>query len=155
MLLALISNNIVSSIATALTDDDVQSLAAQYQNVIDITSANPQPQVGWVLNGNTLVDPNASAIPTRKITKLGLRQRFTFPELCAITAASQSTNTAISIPVQVLLSNLSVATYVDLNRPDTIGGMGLLVSVGVITSARANTILTAPISSVEIYRGNE
>ena len=155
MLLALIANNVVSSLATAQTDDDVHALANQYQNVIDITSSNPQPQVGWILSGNALVDPSASAVPTRKITKLGLRQRFTFTELCSITAASQSTNTSVSIPVQVLLNNLAVATYIDLNRSDTIGGMGLLVSVGVITSDRANAILSAPMSSAEIYRGNE
>lgn len=155
MNLALIKDQVVVAIGSAQTEEDIHALGSRYDLVIDITDSNPAPTVGWVLSGNQLIDPSATAVATRKITKLGMRQRFTFSELVAITGASQSTNANIALPVQVLLGNLSVATYIDLNRADTIGGLNLLVSLGVLTSSRAAEILSAPISSSEMYRGNE
>lgn len=151
MKLALISENIVSGFSVISSDDEFQSLSRIYSNLVDVTDANPMPEIGWVCDGSKLLPPGgAIVLPAKKITKLGLRQRFTFGELCALTAAASST-----VPVAVLLANLSVATYVDLNRPDTVGGMNLLVSLGLLTADRANAILTAPIQPSETYKGNE
>jgi hypothetical protein len=151
MIVALISDNVVSSIVTVESDEEFQVKTHGYSNAIDITDANPQPVVGWVFDGNHLSPgPGQGATATRKITKLGLRQRFTFSELCALTAAAQTTT-----PVAALLGNLSVATYVDLNRADTAGGIGLLVSIGLLTPERATAILTAPIQELEKYKGTD
>ncbi len=150
MLIALIQDNTVKAITTTSTDEEYYSATHGYQLGIDITDANPQPQVGWILNGSTLAPAEGSATPVRKITKLGLRQRFTFSELIAIQNISKTV-----VAVEVLLNNLAVATYVDLNRPDTMGGMMLLASAGAISTARANEILSAPIQDYEKYKGNE
>lgn len=152
MILALIVDNVVASIATVSTEEEIQALGRQYALTIDITNANPQPTVGWVFDGNQLVlGPGMAAIAaTRKITKLGLRRRLTFTELCALESASAT------IPaVAALKGNLTVANYVDLNRADTLAGIGMLVSLGLVTSDRAAAILGAAITEEERYRGNE
>jgi hypothetical protein len=143
MMLALVNDNVVVSVVT----DDPSNYGnyAGYQAAIDITDMNPQPAAGWTFDGNTLHAP-PGYVPSRKITKLALRNRFTFSELITLQTAAQT-----SIPLQVLKDNLAVATYIDLSRPDTIAAINMLVSMNIITSDRANTILTAPITAVEAY----
>lgn len=152
MILALIVDNVVASIATVSTEEEIQALGRQYALTIDITDANPQPTVGWVFDGNTLVlGPGmAASAATKKITKLGLRRRLTFTELVTLTTAAKS-NDAIA----ALKDNLMVATYVDLNRADTIAAIGYLVSAGLITSERAEAIRSAPVQEEERYKGLE
>lgn len=151
MIVALISENLVSKIITVNSDDEFQEQTKGYSNSIDITDQNPQPIVGWVFDGNHLSPgPGQSSTGTKKITKLGLRQRLTFTELCAITTAAQTI-----APVAALLGNLNVSTYIDLNRSDTRGGVNLLVSLGLLTSDRATEILNTPIQDFEKYKGNE
>jgi hypothetical protein len=134
MKLALIQNNIVRAIVDCTEEESVE-YAKQYDATVDITDILPQPQVGWLLVGNHLVT-NGTNGPIR-ITRLAFRQRFTFQELCAIESASLT-----NIYVQVLKENLNVSTYVDLTRADTIAGMGLLASLGLITAERVTQILT-------------
>jgi len=115
--------------------------------VVDISDYDPEPKKDWIWDGQKLVDPLGST-QSRKITKLGLRQRFTFSELIALTTAAQT-----QVPLQVLLANLQVATFIDLNRADTIGGMNLMVSMGLLTPERASQILNNPITESERYKG--
>jgi hypothetical protein len=124
-------------------------VASQYQAAIDITQAVPQPQVGWTFNGSSLVS-NGSA--SMKITKLALKNRFTLTELVEIQAASSVANTE-GFTLQVLESEESVATFIDLSDPNTIQGIYYLVSVNLLTSDRANTILTTPPTAFEAYTG--
>lgn len=142
---ALVRDGVVIQIADFSSEAEVQSAALNHEAVINIENIYPQPVVGWTLVGNQLVSNGQQG--STKLTKLGFRQRFTFTELCNIQAASST-----DVRVAVLLTNLSVATFVDLNRADTIGGVYLLVSLGLITSERANTILTAPIQSHEAFK---
>ncbi len=144
MLCAIVNNNVVTSVQTLSTSDgSYQLAAASAQVVIDITNMTPQPQVGWTLNGNTLVSNGNNLM---QITKLAFRERFTTTELLAIYAA---------IPtyplVQIMLDNQAVATFVDLNRTDTQSGVYYLASIGCITMARATAILTTPPTSTEAY----
>lgn len=143
MMLALVNDNIVVGVVT--DEPENYGAYAGYQAALDITSMNPQPATGWTFDGNTLHAPQGY-IASRKITKLALRNRFTFAELITLQTAAQT-----SIPLQVLKDNLAVATYIDLSRADTIGAINMLASMGIITSDRANTILTAPITAVEAY----
>lgn len=154
MKIAIIQNNVCESILDLATEEQIQTAARAAQMAIDITDANPVPAVGWVLLGNQLVNPAGDVAPTKKITKLGFRQRFTFSELIALTGAAQSSNPSVALPLQVLLNNLAVATYIDLNRADTAGGMGLLVSFGLLTSARSTEILSAEVADGEKYKGD-
>jgi len=147
MLLAIVNNNIVTSIINISDESLYTEYAKSAQAAIDIESLTPQPQVGWAFNGSTLIPPHDYAA-LRLITKLAFRQRFTFPELIAIETA-----TGASVPLRVLKDNLNVATYIDLSRPDTAAAMGILVSSGLITAERANIILTTPPVSSELYQG--
>lgn len=144
MKLALIKNNTVKSIVDVSTEEEAQSYANTNEAIIDITDISPQPQVGWFLSGNKLIT-NGTSGPI-KITKLGMRRRFTFTELCALETAATSV-----IQVKVLLNNLMVATFVDLTRSDTIAGLGLLVSLGLLTTDRMTQILNNPLTDDEKY----
>jgi hypothetical protein len=141
--LALIKNNTVKQVVDC-TEDEAAGYAAQFDSIVDITDLLPQPQVGWFLDGNKLVT-NGTSGPI-KITKLAFRQRFTMTELINIELA-----TASNPILQVLKDNLSVSKYIDLTRDDTISGVGLLQSLGLITSERATTILTAIPAEHEKY----
>ena len=68
-----------------------------------------------------------------------------------LSAASGTTTEALML--QMMMQNQSLATYIDLTRTDTIAGVEFLVSEGLLTSTRANQILTNPPSSTEIYKG--
>jgi len=143
ILCAIIGNdNKVKGIIQTEDSNEIQSLAGIYGQVIDISNLVPTPVIGWEWDGNQIVGTSESA----KITKLAMRQRFTFDELIAITTAM-----ATLIPLQVLLFNLQVATYIDLKLPDTAGGMALLVAYGLITQDRMNIILNTPPTITEIH----
>ena len=94
--------------------------------------------------------------PSRHITVLAFRNRFTTAEKIAIDLASLDNPTAsseqrqFSAMVRVFIKDLDVATFVDLDRNDTVVGVNTLETYGVIGSGRANTILTAPVTPIEI-----
>lgn len=138
---ALIQDFKVFSIVEIETDEQFHQYATRYQAVYDLTDYSPFPEIGTVFDGVKLVAPKH-----KRITKLGLRNRFTFTELMGITTAAKS-----NIAVQVLVENMQVATFIDLNREDTVGAFGLLVSAGLLTPERAEFIRTAPISELEKY----
>jgi hypothetical protein len=106
----------------------------------------PAPQLGWTLQNNVLVGPNAGWL----ITKLAMLQRFTVPERLAILTYVQANPS--SVPA-ILMQNIIVATFVDLTRSDTIAGLNYLVSFGLITSDRVTQILTTVPTKLEIYLG--
>lgn len=142
MLCALIQDNLVIGIVD-MNDGLIQSIDSMFQQIIDVSSMVPQPQIGWSFDGTNILGSTVSV----KITKLAMRQRFTFTELCALTSASET-----SLPVKVLLDNLSVATYIDLSRTDTRGGINLIASAGLITQLRADAILNTMPRVEEVYR---
>ena len=150
MILAIVNNNTVTSVVT-IPDDGVSFIpyAQTCQIAIDITNMNPQPQVGWIFNGGHLINNLPPTVPMI-ITKLAMLQRFTVSERLGILAYVNA-NPA-SIPA-VLLQNILVTTYVDLNRADTQAGISYLVNFGLLTSDRANQILTTPPTAYETYQG--
>ena len=79
------------------------------------------------------------------ISKLAFRRLFTLEERIvfdnidsneALTALQKST-------IKTLQNDMTVATYIDLEDPDTIDGVNYLEAVGVIASGRANEILSS------------
>jgi hypothetical protein len=152
MIVACVDANIVTSIVT-IVDPSVdggaayQALATQHQVAADVTSAFPAVQVGWLFTGSTLTPP-PNYVPLMRITKLALRQRLTITELTNLQTASLT-----NVLLQVLKDNLAVATYIDLSLPSTIQAVEVLVAYGLLTSDRANTILTTPPAAGEIYQG--
>jgi hypothetical protein len=84
----------------------------------------------------------------RKITVNAFRARFTWPESVAFENAL-----AISAELRVLDKRLVavVATHVDLDDPTySAVAMPALVSAGILTSARASAILSAPVQWKEL-----
>jgi len=154
MLCALIQNNTVTAIID-LSQDQIPILGAIFEQVIDITSLNPQPIVGWLYDGSNIYNS------TWKITKLAFESRLTTAEEAGIIgfALANYNNTGNptlqgqALTIFALLRRQSNATYVDLQRSDTIAGVNALVSFGLLTSGRATTILTTPPALSEIYNG--
>jgi len=144
MLCALVQDSVVVDIQT-LDDAGYQSAAKQYQIVLDIDGISPPPQIGWLFDGSKLVS-NGNEV--WHITRLKFRQRFTNAELLGIFQAA-STNYMI----QALLDNQRISLYTDLLDPALIGGIEYLVSLGLLTQARATQILTTPPSESEVYTG--
>lgn len=151
MLCALIKQNLVVGVAD-LTDDEIAYFGRLYQNIIDCTNLTPLPAIGWAFDGANITGTNIS----RKITKLAMRNRFTTGELLGILAYITANPASVSA---VLWSNLQVATFVDLSRSDTIGGVQYLTTVlqvgsltnYLLTGARSNTILTTVPAILELY----
>ena len=151
MLLALVQNNVVCGIYQPVDDADNVKISSQFQNAIDITNVYPQPQIGWLFNGNQLLDPLGNQPVDWRITKLAFRERFTTAELLGILAASQVAGTE-GLILQMMLQNQSLATFIDLSRSDTQAGVAQLVTFGLLTSGRAYTILNTPPVSTEKYQ---
>ena len=143
MLCALVRNNLVVDI-TDLSSSQIEAVGSIYSVVVDVSTYSPQPQIGWSFDGSQFLPPGW------RITRLAMRQRFTVTELLGIM------NYAVTNPasiVAMLMQNLQVATFIDLQRSDTQAGLSVLVSYGLITSDRANTILTTPPTQLEVYTG--
>ena len=102
----------------------------------------------WIASNSTIAS-------STKITVLGFRNRFTLNEKIAIEYASidKTTDTLEqrfqSAALRALMADLISANYVDLARNDTITGVNLLETYGIIGAGRANAILTAPITAIE------
>lgn len=146
MTVALVNDWIVAEIVN-IDESQYQQYAVNCQVAIDVTSQSPQPEVGWSFDGANL-NPPANYAPSMKITKLAFRERFQMSELVAILTAA-ATNPVLA----VMQENISVATYVDLNRSDTQAGVEYLVSLGILTQARATAILTTTPAPAELYQG--
>lgn len=91
-------------------------------------------------------------LPTEKsklwITKLAFKQRFTTEERIAIrTAASVN---PIVYDFQDLVDS---ATYIDLERPDTVAAVNALEQYGLIAEGRAAEILSPPVNEDERWNG--
>lgn len=146
MILAIVNDFVVTQVIT-IDDSQYGDYAQNAQAAIQIDDLIPQPDVGWIFNGSTL-SPGPNSVVSMKITKLALRERFTFNELIAMQTAA-----ATSVTLQVLQDNLSVSTYIDLSRTDTIQGIEMLVQMGIITQDRATQILTTVPTATELYQG--
>ena len=91
----------------------------------------------------------------RRITVLAFRNRFSMNEKVAIELASADNPSAdmqtrvLSATLRSFLSDAYKATYIDLDRPDTRGGIMSLEQFGILTSGRALIILDAPVTELE------
>lgn len=150
--LVFIRDNVVVDKKTVESVESVAETFAAYQNVIEVDGLDPEPQVGWVLQGSVLVDPTGSAQPSKIMSRLKFSQRFTREEKTAIEIyAWQSTTAAAAL--RSALRDQMVAQYIDLSLPETVEGLMSLVGLGLITAERASIILNTPVSEAEKYRG--
>jgi hypothetical protein len=91
-----------------------------------------------------------------KITVLAFRNRFTQAEKVAIDLSSIDNPAAamsarqLAASLRVMASDLTVATFVDLDRPDTRAGVQALETYGIIGAGRASIILDTPPTALEL-----
>lgn len=147
---ALIQNNIVVEIRE-LSEEEISSLMLKYQQIVDITDTMPVPHVDWVWTGNSFNQPLADTnVATMTITRLAFRNRFTAAEKTTIYTLAGTTQ---GVPLRIFLDDLLSSTFIDLTREDTTIGIDALVSIGILTPARAVQILTTIPTVTELYRG--
>jgi hypothetical protein len=144
----LIQNNRIAGTATdaysgpdfyidAPADFDVTRLG-EYQYIDDVLSIAPPP---------------------RHITKLAFRNRFTTAEKVSLEIASLDDPTAAmsarqqAAGLRVALKDQENASYIDLDRDDTLAGVEMLEAAGLIAAGRAAIVLDAPVTELERYRG--
>lgn len=95
-----------------------------------ITSVEPLPEV-------------------HRITRLAFLSRFTDAEAITLDLASQGA-TVEAATMRRYLSKVNAATFIDLSRPDTRGGVEALEAAGILAAGRALEILDAPIQLEEV-----
>jgi hypothetical protein len=151
MLCALIKNSVVVELKD-ITEEEI-SLYRDYEMVLEIENLSPVPEVGWLWNGISLTTPEGQpAVTSKRLTKLKFAERFTSEELAAIEAFAWQSNTYAAI-LRANLRKQMIANYIDLALPETVAGIMALVSLGLLTQARANEIVGAPVTEKERYRG--
>lgn len=72
---AILSNNVIVSIET-LEESEVGIRASQVESIIDIEDQIPQPEVGWLLSGNSLVSQNSNMTPDQLDAQQQTAQRL-------------------------------------------------------------------------------
>lgn len=149
MLCALISNNLVCGLVDISSDEYMQQFSKMYPNVVDISELHPTPAIGWVLKGNELV-PTEDSLPSRKITKLAFRKRFTDAEKAGMEGFSAQSN-AYAYALRAAMGDQRDATYIDLSLQETVTGVGQLVAMGLLSADRALAILSAEVQETEKY----
>jgi hypothetical protein len=107
-------------------------------------------QPGWIFNGTNFSAPIVAApelVPVTVVTARTFRERFTRAERGAITLAASKALDAEDPTLQVFVDDLNAAgNIVDLNHPDLLAGVALLVDLKLITPQRAEQLLsTAPL----------
>ncbi len=84
----------------------------------------------------------------RVLTRLAFRNRFTPAEKVALYTAAAS-----NVQIKIYLDDLAAATFIDVERPDTIAGVQALEAATIIGAGRAAEILGAPITDDEMWVG--
>ncbi len=102
---------------------------------------------GTALPPQATLDAYIAANPTgvnlTNLTKLQFRKLFTLAERVAIDNAQASTTLPATAKAELntMAIDLSLSTSVNLSDPDTIAGVNMLETVGLIASGRAAQVL--------------
>jgi hypothetical protein len=138
-LYAVIKGNIVDGIAIA--DAPLQTDGVW----ICIDDVDPKPSRDWTYE-NGVFSPPVIIVPALPniITKLAMIDRFTEAEYEGVLTAAKT-----DVQVQGWLDRFNVSNQINLDDSRTINGINLLVSKNLLTQARADEILTAPVQPNE------
>ena len=140
-----------NSVSGVITKDDGSIIPA------DDTLTSYQDYVAWLNEGNspTLIDEEETPTYGRRITVLAFRNRFTHNEKITIEMASIDNPEAaqqlrlLAASLRVHQKDLDNATYVDLDRPDTISGVQAMETYGIIAAGRTDVIINSPVLQIE------
>ena len=173
---ALINNNLVENVADA-DQAWADSVAPDWQYVVDITNTNPQPGIGWSYNGSTFTAPVYPPAPpapnTWIITRNAFQNRFpitangvsTKYDLMTLFLNDAGYAASLGVTGDALYSQrsliitgnnrLNVVSDVDLQNQAAIDYVNMMTNavfpeVFRLTTAEATTILTTPAAPNEI-----
>lgn len=110
--------------------------------------APPEPEPG-------IVAPN----PSRRMTRLAFRQRFTRQEKGRIEMAALDNPAApmeqrlLAAELRADLADQAQATFIDPDRPDTRAGVFAVEAASLIAPGRALEILDTPVTEQEAWNG--
>ena len=159
--------------AASLTEEEAATFKVHRLTQVDMPPFNPETQrvVGitplftagaWVqrwevqaLSAEEIAAIIEAQTPSRRLTKLAFRNRFTPAEKVALEIAGLD-NPEAAMParaqaaaLRVNQADLAAATFVDLQRSDTRAGVQMLETAGLLAAGRAAEILDAPIQPEE------
>jgi hypothetical protein len=140
-LYAVVKGDWVDGIAVSESPLDTDGVWILVDNVV------PQPAQGWFYKDGVFSPPSfppPSPPPPNIITKVAFRFRFTDAEYAGIITAART-----DAEVQVWYDTFNMLTVVDLDNQRTKDGVANLVSKNLLTQARADEILTAPVQPNE------
>lgn len=162
MICACIKENKVVGVLEFQDESSYQEFTKYFDLMVDVSNYTAIPAIGWdyIQSQDKFNYGQLSSIPSVKITKLAFESRLTPLEEGGIIgfALNNFSNSNAQIKnaacqVFALLRRQANATYVDLNRADTVSGVSSLVTLGLLTSQRVTEILTTPPTYEEIYKG--
>jgi hypothetical protein len=171
---ALINNNLVENVADA-DQAWAQSVAPDWQYVVDLTGMNPEPGINWTFDGSTFtapVVPPAPVVNTWIITRNAFQNRFpitangvsTKYDLMTLFLADSGYAASLGVTGADLYSQraliitgnnrLNVVSDVDLQNQAAIDYVNMMTNavfpeVFRLTTAEATTILTTPAAQDE------
>jgi len=140
-LYAIIKNAVVDNLAVADTPLDI---GGEWICIDDVV---PRPGVYWLYeNGQFSPPPPTPApnFPLNVITKAAFRFRMTDPEYVGILSAAKT-----DVEVAAWVETFNMVSSIDLDNQRTKDGVANLVSKNLLTQARADEILTAPVQPNE------
>jgi hypothetical protein len=112
---------------------------------VDLDGIEPQPGPGWTFKDGAF-SPPPPVVDSRPpvITRIAFSSRLTDAEYVGIIAAAKT-----DVAVEAWLAKFNMVIQIDLSDQRTQAGVALLVSKGLLTQARADEILTAPVAEEE------
>lgn len=157
-------SHILAIISGGIVENVIVGSPGNHPASVDVTHMSPRPAPGWTYSDGQFSpgappepdEPEPEPAPVRHITNLAFDNRFTVDELVNIRLASlvepgmTVEQKRQALGVEVLLERAKKATYVDLDREDTRGGVMQFEAFGLIAEGRALEILDAPIQPHEV-----
>lgn len=151
---------VLAIIVAGVVDNVILGAAADFPGSVDVSATSPRPGPGWLYNGSSFTPPTAAgATGSRRITRLGFKNRLTQQERITLDLASiddpaaPAASRQLAAALRDLLSQVGIATFIDLQRADTRAGVQQLEVMGLLGAGRALQILDAPITPEEAYNG--
>jgi hypothetical protein len=128
------------------------------ETVVNVVEQETEPQLfgswvetptyhvtpGWGYVNAVFVDPNPPLPLPNIITKVAFRFRMTDPEYVGILSAAKT-----DVEVAAWVETFNMVSQIDLDNQRTKDGVTNLVSKNLLTQARADEILTAPVQPGE------
>lgn len=111
---------------------------------IDLTGVSPEPGPRWLYKDGVFNPPPPPPPLPNIITKVAFRFRFTDSEYVGILSAAKT-----DVEVAAWVETFNMVSSIDLDNQRTKDGVANLVSKNLLTQARADEILNAPVQPNE------